>query len=130
MIIRTLITCITLVASLSSIAQNRVFTYSQVQTRDEHQVWNIIENVCLQSVSFTANEINLKVDKEYHLSIVSKTDLPDKGIIYLCKDEQTNPVTVMLIDDSKMYFYSKNKRYLIHFDDSKSVSLIPTVAKY
>ena len=130
MIIRTLITCITLVASLSSIAQNRVFTYSQVQTRDEHQVWNIIENVCLQSVSFTANEINLKVDKEYHLSIVSKTDLPDKGIIYLCKDEQTNPVTIMLIDDAKIYFYSKNKRYLIHFDDSKSVSLIPTAAKY
>jgi hypothetical protein len=130
MIIRTLIISITLVASLSSIAQNRVFTYSQVQTRDEHQVWNIIENVCLQSVSFTANEINLKVDKEYHLSIVSKTDLPDKGIIYLCKDEQTNPVTIMLIDDSKMYFYSKNKRYLIHFDDSKSVSLIPTAAKY
>jgi hypothetical protein len=130
MIIRTLIISITLVASLSCIAQNRVFTYSQVQTRDEHQVWNIIENVCLQSVSFTANEINLKVDKEYHLSIVSKTDLPDKGIIYLCKDEQTNPVTIMLIDDSKMYFYSKNKRYLIHFDDSKSVSLIPTAAKY
>jgi len=90
----------------------------------------LLKMYVLQSVSFTANEINLKVDKEYHLSIVSKTDLPDKGTIYLCKDEQTNPVTVMLIDDSKMYFYSKNKRYLIHFDDSKSVSLIPTVAKY
>ena len=122
--IKTLICISTLTISLSISAQNRVFTYSQIQSRDNEREWSITENVGGQSASFTTNEINLKVDKNYHLSIISKTDLPDNGIIYLCKDEETNPVTVMLIDDSKMYFYSKNKRFLITFDDSKTVSLV------
>lgn len=109
---------------MSSSAQNRVFTYSQIQTRNGDQEWSAIKNVSEQSVSFTCDEINLKVDKNYHLNIISKTDLPNNGVIYLCKDEDTNPVTVMLIDDSKMYLYSKSKRYLINFDDSKTVSFL------
>jgi hypothetical protein len=35
------------------------------------------------------------------LTILSKTNLPDKGIIYLCKDEKSNPITILLIDDIK-----------------------------
>jgi len=124
MLIKKLIYCFILIASLSSLAQNRVFTYSQIQTRNGDQEWSAIKNVSEQSVSFTCDEINLKVDKNYHLNIISKTDLPNNGVIYLCKDEETNPVTVMLIDDSKMYLYSKSKRYLINFDDSKTVSFL------
>ena len=124
MLIKKLIYCFILIASLSSSAQNRVFTYSQIQTRNHDQEWSAIKNVSEQSVSFTCDEINLKVDKNYHLNIISKTDLPNNGVIYLCKDEETNPVTVMLIDDSKMYLYSKSKRYLINFDDSKTVSFL------
>ena len=124
MLIKKLIYCFILIASLSSSAQNRVFTYSQIQTRNGDQEWSAIKNVSEQSVSFTCDEINLKVDKNYHLNIISKTDLPNNGVIYLCKDEETNPVTVMLIDDSKMYLYSKSKRYLINFDDSKTVSFL------
>jgi len=124
MLIKKLIYCFILIASLSSLAQNRVFTYSQIQTRNDDQEWSAIKNVSEQSVSFTCDEINLKVDKNYHLNIISKTDLPNNGVIYLCKDEDTNPVTVMLIDDSKMYLYSKSKRYLINFDDSKTVSFL------
>jgi hypothetical protein len=124
MLIKKLIYCFILIASLSSSAQNRVFTYSQIQTRNDDQEWSAIKNVSEQSVSFTCDEINLKVDKNYHLNIISKTDLPNNGVIYLCKDEDTNPVTVMLIDDSKMYLYSKSKRYLINFDDSKTVSFL------
>jgi|JI6StandDraft_1071083.scaffolds.fasta_scaffold15225_4 hypothetical protein len=124
MLIKKLIYCFILIASLSSSAQNRVFTYSQIQTRNDDQEWSAIKNVSEQSVSFTCDEINLKVDKNYHLNIISKTDLPNNGVIYLCKDEETNPVTVMLIDDSKMYLYSKSKRYLINFDDSKTVSFL------
>jgi hypothetical protein len=124
MLIKKLIYCFILIASLSSSAQNRVFTYSQIQTRNGDQEWSAIKNVSEQSVSFTCDEINLKVDKNYHLNIISKTDLPNNGVIYLCKDEDTNPVTVMLIDDSKMYLYSKSKRYLINFDDSKTVSFL------
>ena len=124
MLIKKLIYCFILIASLSSSAQNKVFTYSQIQTRNDDQEWSAIKNVSEQSVSFTCDEINLKVDKNYHLNIISKTDLPNNGVIYLCKDEETNPVTVMLIDDSKMYLYSKSKRYLINFDDSKTVSFL------
>ena len=124
MLIKKLIYCFILIASLSSLAQDRVFTYSQIQTRNDDQEWSAIKNVSEQSVSFTCDEINLKVDKNYHLNIISKTDLPNNGVIYLCKDEETNPVTVMLIDDSKMYLYSKSKRYLINFDDSKTVSFL------
>lgn len=124
MLIKKLIYCFILIASLSSSAQNKVFTYSQIQTRNDDQEWSVIKNVSEQSVSFTCDEINLKVDKNYHLNIISKTDLPDNGVIYLCKDEETNPVTVMLIDDTKMYLYSKSKRYLINFDDSKTVSFL------
>ena len=124
MLIKKLIYCFILIASLSSLAQNRVFTYSQIQTRNDDQEWSAIKNVSEQTVSFTCDELNLKVDKNYHLNIISKTDLPNNGVIYLCKDEDTNPVTVMLIDDSKMYLYSKSKRYLINFDDSKTVSFL------
>ena len=117
MLIKKLIYCFILIASLSSSAQNRVFTYSQIQTRNGDQEWSAIKNVSEQSVSFTCDEINLKVDKNYHLNIISKTDLPNNGVIYLCKDEDTNPVTVMLIDDSKMYLYSKSKRYLKNYEN-------------
>jgi len=105
-------------------AQNKVFTYSQVQTRSDGQEWGVIKDVSEQLVHFTSSEINLKVDKNYCLSIISKTDLPNRGIIYLCRDEETNPITIMLIDNTKMYFYSKFKRYLINFDDSKTVSYV------
>ena len=120
--IKTLISIFLGVISLNSIAQNKVFTYNQIQTRNDDQKWGIIKDVSEQLVHFTTSEINLNVDKNYCLSIISKTELPNRGIIYLCKDEETNPVTIMLIDNTKMYFYSKSKRYLINFDDSKTVS--------
>lgn len=103
-------------------AQNKVFSYSQIQTRNDHQEWGVTKDISQQLVHFSSNEINFKVDKNYCLSIVSKTDLPNKGIIYLCTDQETNPVTIMLIDNTKMYFYSRSKRYLINFDDSKTIS--------
>jgi hypothetical protein len=46
-----------------------------------------------------------------------QTHLPDKGIIYLCKDEKQNDITVMLIDDEKMYLYNDSKRFLINFNE-------------
>ena len=120
--IKILISIFLGVVSLSCTAQNKVYTYNQIQTRNDSQEWGLIIDVSEQLVHFTSSEINLNVDKNYCLSIISKTDLPDRGIIYLCKDEETNPVTIMLIDNTKMYFYSKSKRYLINFDDSKTVS--------
>jgi hypothetical protein len=106
---------------LKGIAQHKVFSYNQIQTRNDFQEWGKIENISNQTVEFSADNIKLKIDKNYQLTIVSKTNLPDKGIIYLCKDEKSNPITVMLIDDIKMYLYAKSKRFLINFQQSGSL---------
>lgn len=100
---------------LISAAQHKVFSFDQVQSRNELQEWGKVERISDQIVEFTGDQIKLKIDKNYQLTVISKTNLPDKGIIYLCKDEKSNPITVMLIDDIKMYLYAKSKRFLINF---------------
>jgi hypothetical protein len=107
-------------------AQHRVYSYNQIQSRNNIQQWGTCENICPQKVEFTASEINLKVDKNYHLTIISKTDLPNKGIIYLCKDEKSDPITVMLFDNIKMYLYDKTKRFLINFQNPNIGQLADT----
>jgi len=102
--------------SLSVSAQNKTFAFSEIQSRNNLQQWGNSQNVGQRVARFTPTEINLNVDTNYHLNIISKTDLPDNGVIYLCKDEKANAVTVMLIDNIKMYLYSKTKRFLINFD--------------
>ena len=104
--------------TLGASAQNKVFSFNQIQTRNDAQQWGKVQKVSEQEVHFTPEEIDLNVDKKYHLTILSKTDLPDNGTIFLCNDEKSNPVTVMLIDDSKMFLYSKTKRFLINFDNT------------
>ena len=106
---------------LKGIAQHKVFSYNQIQTRNDFQEWGKVENISNQTVEFSTDNIKLKIDKNYQLTIVSKTNLPDKGIIYLCKDEKSNPITVMLIDDVKMYLYAKSKRFLINFQHPGSL---------
>lgn len=103
------------------ISQHKVFSFDQVQSRNDFQEWGKTERVSDQIVEFNGNKISLKIDKNYQLTVISKTNLPDKGIIYLCKDEKSNPITVMLIDDIKMYLYAKSKRFLINFKPSQSL---------
>lgn len=107
---------------LKGIAQHKVFSFDQVQSRNDIQEWKNVEKVAEQIVEFTVDKINLKIDRNYQLTIISKTNLPDKGIIYLCKDEKSNPITVMLIDDIKMYLYAKSKRFLINFKHPRGLS--------
>ncbi|WP_309642397.1 hypothetical protein [Flavobacterium sp.] len=102
-------------------AQQKIFSYNQIQSRNNIQEWGKCETISTQKAEFTANEINLKIDKNYHLTILSKTDLPDRGTIYLCKDEKSNPITVMLFDNIKMYLYAKTKRFLINFEHTSSL---------
>lgn len=104
-------------------SQNKTFTIDQVQARNTNQEWTLTETIGEQLVRFSKSEIDLSIDKKYHLTIISKTDLPDKGIIYLCNDEKSNLVTVMLIDNIKMYLYSKTKRFLINFENTKLLGL-------
>jgi len=101
-------------------SQNRTFSFCEIQSRNEKQQWGNSQHVGSQVARFSTDKIDVKADKDYHLNIVSKTDLPDKGVIFLCKDEKSNPVTVMLIDNVKMYLYSQSKRFLINFESFAS----------
>ena len=105
-------------------AQNKVFAFSEIQSRNEVQKWGKLQCIEPQLVHFTEEQINLKIDKKYHLTIISKTELPDNGTIYLCSDDKSNPVTVMLIDNTKMFFYCKSKRFQINFDPMQTTELI------
>ena len=111
-----------LIASFAN-SQNKVFSIDHVESRDNNLEWTLTKDFGEQLVHFSKSEINLFIDKKYHLTIISKTDLPEKGIIYLCNDETKNLVTVMLIDNIKMYLYSKTKRFLINFENKKLKNL-------
>lgn len=111
-----------IVFASACMAQCKVFTYNQIQTRNEVQQWGNIQTIAPQNAEFSENEIKLQADQPYNLTVISKTDLPDKGTIYLCKDEKSNPITVMLFDNIKMYLYAKTKRFLINFQHAKSAS--------
>ncbi len=106
---------------LCTVGQHKVFSFDQVQSRNDFQEWGKTELLSDQIVEFTSDKISLNIDRSYQLTIVSKTNLPDKGVIYLCKDDKANPITVMLIDDVKMYLYSKTKRFLINFKPAKGL---------
>jgi len=121
MTFKKLLFLLTVLLSFSAQAQEKVFTIHQFQARNEFQEWGKREYVCNQFAAFSPDKINLEVDKNYQLTIISKTDLPDNGIIYLCRDEKSNPVTVMLIDKIKMYLYTNTKRFLINFGPEKMV---------
>jgi hypothetical protein len=111
-----------IVFASTCMAQCKVFTYNQIQTRNEVQQWGNIQTIAPQNAEFSENEIKLQADQAYNLTVISKTDLPDKGTIYLCKDEKSNPITVMLFDNIKMYLYAKTKRFLINFQHAKTAS--------
>jgi len=97
-------------------AQNKIYTFNEIQSRNSFQQWEKGENIGSRTVSFSPTEISLNIDTDYQLSIISKTELPNNGVIYLCKDQKSNPVTVMLFDNLKMYLYNKTKRFLINFN--------------
>jgi len=97
-------------------AQDKVYTFNEIQSRNSLQQWEKGAIIGDRTVHFSPSEISVNIDKDYRLSIISKTSLPDNGVIYLCKDEKSNPVTVMLFDNLKMYLYNKTKRYLINFN--------------
>lgn len=115
---RNLLYLFIVLVPLKIIGQYKILSYNQVQSRNELQEWGKIEKIPNQTAEFTSDKIKLKIDKDYQLTILSKTNLQDKGIIYLCKDEKSNPITLMLIDDIKMYLYAKSKRFLINFNES------------
>jgi len=115
---------LTIVLPLATSAQHKTFSFNQIQTRNSLQEWGNFQYISEQIAEFSESNINVSVDKKYNLVIISKTNLPNNGIIYLCKDEKDNPITVMLIDNIKMYLYDKTKRFLINFNKVKTNSVL------
>jgi len=115
---------LTIVLPLATSAQHKAFSFNQIQTRNSLQEWGNFQYISEQIAEFSESNINVSVDKKYNLVIISKTNLPNNGIIYLCKDEKDNPITVMLIDNIKMYLYDKTKRFLINFNKVKTNSVL------
>ncbi len=110
--------------SATGFSQIRTFAFSQIQVRNENRQWGNTQYVGSQLAQFSDSKIDVHADRDYHLKIISKTDLPDNGVIYLCQDEKSNAVTVMLIDNVRMYLYSQTKRFLINFDAFASHALM------
>ena len=107
--------CIALFA-MNALSQNKVFSFSEIQSRNNKQQWDKCQSITERKVHFSPEKIDIMLDKNYQLKILTTTFLPDKGAIYLCCDEKQNKVTVMLINDDKMYLYNDTKRFLINFN--------------
>lgn len=101
--------------SATSLSQTRSFSFNTIQSRNSFQQWEIPAEVEDRTVKFTEIEIDLTVDKPYHLSIVAISLLPNHGIIYRCKDEQSKDITIMLIAEEKMFLYDDERRFQINF---------------
>ena len=103
-------------------AQSKTFSFCEFQSRNDLQQWGQFENTETRTARFSEKEIFLNIDKDYHLNIISMTQLPNNGFIYLCKDDKSNPITVMLIDNLKMYLYNQSKRFMINFNVASIVA--------
>jgi hypothetical protein len=99
-------------------AQTRTFSFTDVQSRNSLQQWEKLPGTTLRTAQFTPGKIDLKIDRNYHLKIVQTTHLPDKGAIYLCKDEQQHDITVMLVSDDRMFFVQRQKTIPDQFQTS------------
>jgi len=115
---KILLPLFTVLFTTAVFAQDKTYTFSEIQSRNSLMQWEKGEIIGSRTVHFSPSEISLNIDKDYRLSIISKTSLPDNGVIYLCQDDKANPVTVMLFDNIKMYLYNKTKRFLINFNSA------------
>lgn len=97
-------------------AQTKEFSFTGYQTSNQQQQWNGLQCVDLRKARFHENRIELTVDRNYRLSVVNKTHLPNKGVVYLCRDQMQRDVTVTLIGSERMFLYADGKRYQISFN--------------
>lgn len=103
-----------------AIAQPKAYSFADIQCRNHKQQWQEFLKADEDCVAyFSDEEIALNIDHLYHLKIRSTTHLPNGGIIYLCKDERQEDVTITLIGDERMFVYNAEKRFLINFVQNK-----------
>lgn len=107
----------------SCFGQAKVFLYNEIQCRNQKLQWEKAVKTEDRVVYIDEDSINVTLDKDYHLTIVSARSLPN-STIFLCKDSEQKDVTVTLVDNSKMLVYNDTKRYQITFKDSGVATLL------
>jgi len=101
---------------IGAIAQPKAYTFSDIQTRNHKQQWQEFLKADEDCVAyFSDDEIALNIDRLYHLKVKSMTHLPNKGVIYLCKDENQEDITITLIGNQRMFVYNDQNRFMINF---------------
>lgn len=105
----------TVLATIVVTAQTKEFSFNGYQTSNARQQWNGLQRVNLRKANFSEDRIDLTIDRAYKLAVVNKTHLPNKGVVYLCKDQAQRDVTVTLIAGERMFLYADDRRYQINF---------------
>jgi hypothetical protein len=109
--------------SFHAFAQSKVLCFNEIQCRNDKQQWEKSQKIDKRTVQIFDETIEIKLDKDYVLNIISSTLLPNAGVIYLCKDGNQDDVTVTLINNQKMFLYSRNHRYQITFNHPEGIQL-------
>lgn len=102
----------------NAFAQAKVFQFNEIQCRNERLQWEKSLRTEDRVVYIAEDSIDVTLDKYYHLSIISKTLLPNRGAIYLCRDQQQKVVTVTLVEGEKMFLYDDTNRFRVNFTQS------------
>jgi len=95
--------------------QSRILDFSGFQRSGSDMKWQNERQLSPRKAVFTDSRIVLTLDRNYILDVDSKKNLPDGGIVYLCKDQQKRDVTITLIGRERLFLYSGNQRYQVTF---------------
>ena len=99
-----------------AVAQPKAYSFSEIQSRNNKQQWQEFLKADEDCVAYFSDDgIALNIDRLYHLKIKSMTHLPNKGVIYLCQDENLEDVTITLIGNERMFVYNDQVRLQINF---------------
>lgn len=102
--------------SLSMVAQTKMYSFCNVETRNSAREWEEARFIGYQTLTISKNSINLRLDRNYNLNIAQITYLPENGAIYLCTDDLKNNITLMVMSDYKVILYDEGKRFRFNLE--------------
>lgn len=105
-----------LLGTFVATGQTREYDFNGFQTSDSNMQWASVQRLTPRKVKFSDSKININLDRKYQLIVKSKKNLPNGGVVYLCKDQQMKDVTITLIANERMFLYSGADRYQVTFN--------------
>ncbi|RZJ65809.1 MAG: hypothetical protein EOO50_12405 [Flavobacterium sp.] len=113
---RHVLTLFAVFAAIAVEAQSKELSFTGYKTGNSNLQWNKPQRVNLRKAYFSDEKIEFHIDRVYKLSVVKKTDLPNNGVVYICKDQMQQEVTVTLISNQRMFLYCEGKRFEVDFN--------------